>query len=157
MQVRLTNDGDVGRDNGPSGNLYVQLIVKEHQHFLREDNDLVYVLPINVVEAALGVEKTVPTLEKDGSSETLKIPHGTQHGTEFRIRGKGIPHLHANRRGDLRVLVDLRVPQSLSPEQRKLMEALARSMDPKAFRDDDSDSDLDQDKGLFGRFKEKIS
>ncbi len=118
---------------------------------------MIYVLPINMVEAALGVDKTIPTLEKDGGSETLKIPHGTQHGTEFRIRGKGIPHVHANRGGDLRVLVDLRVPQSLSSEQRKLMEALARSMDPTAFRDDDSDSGPDQDKGLFGRFKEKIS
>ena len=157
MQVRLTNEGDVGRDGGPPGNLYVHLDVREHQHFVREDSDLVYVLPINMVEAALGVEKTIPTLEKDGSSETLKIPNGTQHGTEFRIRSKGIPHLHSNRRGDLRVLVDLRVPQSLSSEQRKLMEALARSMDPKASRDGDSDSGPDQDKGLFGRFKEKIS
>lgn len=126
MQVRLTGEGDVGAGGGPSGNLYVHLNVKEHQLFHRDANDLVYILPINVAEAALGVEKNVPTL--DGNDEKLKVPQGTQPGTEFRIKGKGVPHLNLNRRGDLRVLVDLKVPGKLNAQQRALLEQLAASM-----------------------------
>jgi len=126
MQVRLTGEGDVGSGGGPAGNLYVHLSVKEHQLFHRDGNDLVYILPINVAEAALGVEKNVPTL--DGNDEKLKVPQGTQPGAEFRIKGKGVPHLNLNRRGDLRILVDLKVPDKLNAEQRALLEQLALSM-----------------------------
>ena len=157
MQVRLPGEGDVGRDGGASGNLYVYVDVKEHAIFRREGSDLIYDLPINLAEATLGVEKEIPILDSAGKVETLKIPHGTQHGAEFRIRGKGVPYLHTTRRGDLRVLVDLQVPRSLNAEQRKLLEAFARSMDPNAGPDERSDSDPeedpDKDKGLFDRIK----
>ena len=126
MQVRLSGEGDVGSRGGPPGNLYVRLNVKQHPIFRREGNDLVYLLPINVAEAALGVEKNVPTL--DGEDANIKIPHGTQPGAEFRINGKGVPHLNLNRRGDLRVLVDLKVPDRLNAQQRSLLEQLAQSM-----------------------------
>ncbi|MDA0734045.1 MAG: molecular chaperone DnaJ [Chloroflexi bacterium] len=125
MQVRLTGEGDVGRNGGPPGNLYVQVAVREHSVFEREEFDLIYELPLNMVEAALGAEKEIPTLE--GESELLKIPHGTQPGHEFRIKGKGVPHIHSSRRGDLRVLVDIQVPERLNTRQRELLKELAES------------------------------
>jgi molecular chaperone DnaJ len=158
MQVRLTGEGNTGRDGGPTGNLYVHLDVREHKDFYREGNDLLYALPVNVAEAALGVEKEVPTL--DGGTEKIKVPQGTQPGAEFRIRGKGVPHLHGNRRGDLRVLVNLQVPQALDPEQRKLLEELALSLNSKQSGHDSSgnqDSDDDGDKGIFEKIKEVLS
>ena len=159
MQVRLTGEGDTGRDGGPAGNLYVHLDVREHDKFYREGNDLLYALPVNVAEAALGVVKEVPTL--DGGTERIKVPQGTQPGAEFRIRGKGVPHLHGNnRRGDLRVLVNLQVPQALDPEQRKLLEELALSLNSSQSGNDssgDQDGDGDGDKGIFEKIKEVLS
>ena len=159
MQVRLTGEGDVGRNSGPAGNLYIQVDVRDHDVFTREDSDLFYRLPVDMAEAALGVEKEVPTL--DGGMETIKVPQGTQPGSEFRIRGKGVPHLNSNRRGDLRVLVDLQVPRSLSAHQRKLLEELANSMavngrgqEPPEEEGDEGD---DGDKGLFDRLKGAFS
>jgi molecular chaperone DnaJ len=157
MQVRLTGEGDTGRDGGPAGNLYVHLDVREHKDFHREGNDLLYALPVNVAEAALGVEKEVPTL--DGGTEKIKVPQGTQPGAEFRIRGKGVPHLHGNRRGDLRVLVNLQVPQALNPEQRRLLEELALSLNSKqSGKDSGGNQDSDEgDKGIFEKIKEVLS
>lgn len=156
MQVRLSNQGDVGRNGGSPGNLYVQLDVKDHPFFTREDFDLVYRLPVNMTEAALGVDKEVPTL--GGGSVAVKVPQGTQPGTEFRIRGKGIPHINSSRRGDLRVRVDLEVPRDLNAHQRKLLEELASSMGRNGKSDDGSEpepeSESDADKGLFGRIKD---
>jgi molecular chaperone DnaJ len=125
MQVRLNGEGDVGSDGGGSGNLYVSVGVQEHNLFQRDGTDIVYTLPLNIAEATLGVEKVIPTV--DGFEEDLKLPQGTQPGAEFRIRNKGVPHLHSNRRGDMRVQVDVRVPGSLNTHQRELMEELARS------------------------------
>jgi molecular chaperone DnaJ len=157
MQVRLTGEGDVGRNGGPPGNLYIQVNVQDHPVFTREEYDLIYRLPINMVEGALGVEKEVPTL--DGPT-ALKIPPGTQPGTEFRIKGKGVPHLQSNRRGDLVVEVDLQVPRNLDSRQRKLLEELARSFgqngraEPDDSEDRDPDDDSGKEKGLFDRIKD---
>ncbi len=126
MQVRLSGEGDAGSDGGGSGNLYVHVDVREHSFFQRDGTDILYTLPVNLAEAALGVEKTIPTI--DGYDEELKLPQGTQPGAEFRIRNRGVPHLRSNRRGDLRVQVDVRVPNSLNSHQRELLEELARSL-----------------------------
>ena len=177
MQVRLNGEGDVGTDGGGSGNLYVAVEVQEHNLFQRDGNDIVFTLPLNIAEACLGVEKTIPTV--DGFDEDLKLPQGTQPGAEFRIRNRGVPHLHSNRRGDLRVKVDVRVPSSLSSQQRELMEELALSFDgdgPSKSRSkkrgrssrkkasNKSEADQDQsavqeeqdgeEKGLFDRIKD---
>ena len=125
MQVRLNGEGDVGSDGGGAGNLYVAVNVQEHNLFQRDGTDIVLTLPLNIAEATLGVEKIIPTV--DGFDEELKLPQGTQPGAEFRIRNKGVPHLHSNRRGDMRVQVDVRIPNSLNSHQRELMEELARS------------------------------
>ena len=73
MQVRLTGEGDAGSEGGGSGNLYVYIDVQEHQYFDREGSDLTYVLPVNIAEAALGAQKTVPTL--DGAQDCLYLWH----------------------------------------------------------------------------------
>ena len=170
MQVRLSGEGEAGQDGGTSGNLYVYVDVRAHEFFRREENDLVYELPINYAEAVLGADKQVPTLERDEPFKILKIPQGTQHGAEFRIRGKGIPHLHSNRRGDLRVVVDLQVPRSLNKEQRQALEAFAQTLiqdsgnkgsgsqhtGPNQNQDADPGQGQDDDKGLFDRIKEVL-
>ena len=134
MQVRLSGEGDVGREGGPAGNLYVHVDIRDHKQFVRQGNDLLYRLPINVAEATLGASKEVPTLERNGDgnskTETIKVPQGTQPGAEFRVRGKGVPHLNSGQRGDLRVLVDIQVPRNLNSKQRRLLEEFARSMEP---------------------------
>jgi molecular chaperone DnaJ len=155
MQVRLTGEGDVGRDGGGSGNLYIYVDVQDHPLFTREGHDLIYHLGINLAEAALGSEKLVPTLDKEDA--TLKVPAGTQHGTEFRVRGKGVPRLDNGRRGDLRVLVDVQVPRSITARQRKLLEELAESMnDLDGKGRDGREEDPAKDKGLFERIKETL-
>lgn len=130
MQVRITGEGSAGINGGPPGNLYVQVRVQEHPVFWREDSDLVHRLTINIAEAALGVSKPIPTL--DGGPVELEIPSGTQSGSYFRVRGKGVPHLRRNgrptdRRGDIRVLVDVDIPDKLNKYQRQLLSDLEYS------------------------------
>ena len=172
MQVRINGEGDVGSDGGGSGNLYVAVAVQEHNLFQRDGTDIVYTLPLNVAEAALGVEKSIPTV--DGFDEELKLPQGTQPGAEFRIRNKGVPHLHSNRRGDMRVYADVRIPTSLSGRQKELMEELALSFNgegkPKTrrrkkskesgktasngARQEQPEEPEGEEKGLFDRIKD---
>ena len=156
MQVRLTGEGDVGGDGGGPGNLYIYVDVQDHPLFTREGHDLLYHLGINLAEAALGSEKLVPTL--DGEDATIKVPAGTQPGTQFRLRGKGVPRLDNGRRGDLRVLVNLQVPRSVTAQQRKLLEELAESMNDDVTNGPDSmeEEDPGKDKGLFERIKESL-
>ncbi|MCI0848682.1 MAG: molecular chaperone DnaJ [Chloroflexi bacterium] len=156
MQVRLSGEGDAGSDGAGAGNLYVYIDVQEHQFFHRDGSDLRYVLPVNIAEAALGAQKSIPTL--DGKDEDLLLPHGTQPGTEFRIKGKGVPHLHGNRRGDLLVTVDVRVPGSLDDRQQELLQELAQSFaDSNRGSRKGGSSDEDEDeKGLFDKIKEAL-
>ncbi len=132
MQVRVTGEGDTGANGGPPGNLYVQVRVQEHPVFVRDEEDLVFRMGINIAEAALGSTKSVPTL--DGEDVDMDIPAGTQSGSFFRVRGYGVPRLRrdgraTNRRGDIRVVVDVNVPGKLNKYQRGLMENLAYSFD----------------------------
>ncbi|MCH9016185.1 MAG: molecular chaperone DnaJ [Chloroflexi bacterium] len=154
MQVRLSGEGDAGSDGGGAGNLYVYIDVQEHQFFHRDGSDLRYVLPVNIAEAALGARKTIPTL--DGKDEDLLLPHGTQPGTEFRIKGKGVPHLHGNRRGDLLVTVDVRVPGSLDDRQQELLQELAQSFADSNRGSREGGSSDEDEKGLFDKIKEAL-
>jgi molecular chaperone DnaJ len=123
--IRLTGEGDAGSRGGSAGNLYVVVSVAPHEFFTREDDDVIYELPVNFAEAALGTEVEVPTLYGDAR---LKIPAGSQNGRVFKLKDKGIPHLRSGGRGDQLVVLRVVTPESLSKEQRKLFEELARSL-----------------------------
>jgi molecular chaperone DnaJ len=125
MQIRLSGEGEAGARGGPSGNLYVVVGVKSHPLFRREGNDLLLDLPISIVQAALGDEIEVPTLE---GKAKLTIPPGTQFGKTFRIREQGVPQLRRNGRGDLLATVQIVVPTELSEKQKALLRELARTM-----------------------------
>ena len=124
-RIRLAGEGEPGERGGPPGNLYVILEVEPHPYFRRQGDDLVLELGINVAQAALGARVTIPTLE---GKEQFDIPAGTQTGNIFRLRGRGIPHLRHNGRGDVLVLVRVEVPAKLSKEQRELFEKLAGTL-----------------------------
>jgi len=124
-QIRLAGEGQPGGNGGPNGNLYLIIRVSSHKYFRRRENDILLDLNINIAQATLGAEVEVPTV--DGPTK-LKIPAGIQPGKVLRIRGKGVPHLRGNGRGDQMVVVNVEVPKSLTGEQRKLMEQLAESL-----------------------------
>jgi molecular chaperone DnaJ len=124
-QIRLAGEGQPGENGGPNGNLYLVIRVQPHKYFRRRDNDIMLDLNINIAQAALGAEVDVPTV--DGIAK-LRIPPGIQPGKVLRMRGKGVPHVRGNGRGDQMVIVNVEVPKSLTVEQRKLMEQLAESL-----------------------------
>ena len=123
-QIRLTNEGEVGPRGGPPGSLYVAVHVAPHASLTREGTELYYEAPVSIAQAALGTRIRVPTVEGE---EEIEIKAGTQPDTEIRLRGKGVPHLRrTGSRGDLHVLVDVRVPTKLSKKQRQLLEQFAK-------------------------------
>jgi molecular chaperone DnaJ len=124
-QIRLAGEGQPGVNGGPHGSLYLVLDVKPHQFFKRRENDVLLNLDINVAQATLGAEVPVPTLDGD---EMLKIPSGTQPGKIFTLKGKGVPFVRRNGRGDQRVIVNVEIPDKLTKEQRELFEQLAESL-----------------------------
>ena len=124
-QIRLAGEGQPGENGGPNGNLYLVVRVLAHKYFRRRENDILMDLDINIAQAALGAEVEVPTV--DGLTK-LKIPAGIQPGKVLRMRGKGVPHLRSNGRGDQMVVVNVEVPKNLTGEQRILMEQLAESL-----------------------------
>ncbi len=123
--IRLRSEGEAGTRGGPAGNLYVVVAVGRHKLFTREGDDILYELPVNFAQAALGTEVEVPTLYGDSK---LKIPAGSQTGKVFRLKDKGIPHLQRRGQGDQLVVLRVMTPESLSKEQRKLFEELYRSL-----------------------------
>jgi molecular chaperone DnaJ len=125
MRVRLGGEGEVGANGGPTGNLYVVLHVRPHRYFQRHETDVLLNIDINIAQAALGDQLTVPGLEGD---ETLTIPAGTQPGAVFRLRGKGVPRLRGSGRGDQIVMVNVAVPTHLSEEQRNLFTELGATL-----------------------------
>jgi len=121
-QIRLAGEGQPGVNGGPTGNLYIEIKVKDHQFFKRKGNDIVLNLDINIAQAVLGAELDVPTV--DGKAK-LNIPAGTQPGKVFTMRGKGSPILRSTGRGDQMVVVNVDVPKTLTENQRHLFEQLA--------------------------------
>lgn len=121
-QLRVSGEGEPGVNGGPPGDLYVVLRVKQHEFFEREGNDIFCEVPLTYTQAALGDEIEVPTV--DGRVK-LKIPSGTQTETYFRLRGKGVPHLRGNGRGDQHVKVRVITPTKLSDRQKELLRELA--------------------------------
>jgi molecular chaperone DnaJ len=124
-RLRSSGNGNAGTKNGPAGDLYVVIQVKQHEIFEREGDDLHCQMPLSFTAAALGGEITVPTM---GAKATVKVPAGTQNGTTFRLRGKGMKTLGSDHHGDLYVHVQIAVPTKLSAEQRAKLEDYAKSL-----------------------------
>lgn len=121
-RVRLVGEGEPGEYGGPPGDLYVVAHVKEHPIFVREDAEVLCEVPVSFAQAALGAHLEVPTLE---GKLKMRVPAGTQSGKVFRLKGKGIAHLHGGGKGDQHVRVVVETPTELSSEQRELLERFA--------------------------------
>lgn len=145
-QVRLAGEGGVGMYGGPAGNLYVSLRVQPHRYFRREENNILLDLNISFVQAALGDKIKVPTLEGE---EELIIPAGTQSGTAFRLRGKGVQYLRRNGRGDQIVRVHIQTPTKLTAKQRELLKQLGETLGSEVTPQE-SKSFFDKVKDAFG-------
>jgi len=123
-RLKLRGEGEAGFGGGPSGDLYVVVRVLEHPLFQREENDVICDMPLSFPLAALGTDLEVPTLE---GKARLRIPPGTQSGTRFRMRSKGITDLRGYGRGDHIVRVVVETPRKLTSKQRELLEEFART------------------------------
>lgn len=124
-RIRYQEQGDAGVNGGPAGDLYVVLQVKPHPFFEREGKDLHCSVPISFTQAAVGAEIMIPTL--DGGEHKLKVPEGTQSGTTFRVKGKGVPALQASGKGDMYVQMRIQTPLKLTKRQRELLAELGET------------------------------
>lgn len=143
--ISLRGEGEPGTLGGPNGDLYVIITVQPHKVFKRDGSDLILEMPITFPQAALGEEVLVPTLD---GKVTYKIHPGTQSGTIFRLKGKGIQYVNSNRFGDLYIKVIVEVPKKLKGEQKKLLQKLAASFDHEGH--EQRKSFLDNVKDLLG-------
>lgn len=148
-RLRVTNEGEAGTRGGPHGDLYVYIIVKQHSIFTREGNDVLCEIPISFVQAALGDEVQVPTLD---GKVALKIPEGTQTGTIFRVKEKGIPHLRGHGRGDQHVKIKVMTPKKLTEKQKELLMEFAQIED---IHIDENRNDSDSN-NFFKKVKKNV-
>ena len=125
QRLRLQGEGELGERGAPPGDLYVVITVAEHEFFRRDGDDLLCVVPVPYPTMVLGGDVPVPTLNGD---ERVAVPKGTQTGTRFRLRGKGMPNVGGRGRGDLFVEMLVDTPRRVSKEQRALIEELAGTM-----------------------------
>jgi molecular chaperone DnaJ len=148
LQLRLSGEGEPAPRGGQPGHLYIVLHVQPHRYFKRHGNDLVVEVPINVAQAALGDEFTVPTL--DGKEVPIKVPPGTQHGRIVRLRGEGVPYLREHGRGDMQVHLRVKIPTELTDEQRRLFAQLGDTLGSTNTHPDRNKSFFDKIKDIFG-------
>ena len=123
--IPIRGQGEPGTNGGPNGDLYIVITVRPHRVFQRKGSDLYLEIPISFDQAALGADIIVPTLE---GKVSYKVPAGTQPGTTFRLKGKGVKNLRNDRMGDLYVKVNLEVPTKLSHKQKKAIEEMGRAV-----------------------------
>jgi molecular chaperone DnaJ len=145
QRLKLRGEGEAGTGGGAAGDLYVQISVKEHPFFERQESEVVCEVPISYAVAALGGEMQVPTLE---GPVALKVPAGTPSGKVFRLKNKGIQVLGTTRRGDQHVRLVVKVPKKLSEKQRAAIEKL------KVFDEENLEAD---EKGFFDKMKNMFS
>jgi molecular chaperone DnaJ len=124
-RIRLAGEGEAGLRGGPSGDLYIVLSLKQHEFFQRDGADIFCRVPLSVTTAALGGEFQVPTI--DGGKTKVKVPDGTQTGTQFRLKGKGMPVLRSSKVGDMYIQVAVETPRKLSRRQRELLEEFEKA------------------------------
>ena len=146
-RLRMSGEGEAGAGGGPAGDLYVVLNVAEHPFFKRQEDDIFCQVPVTFPQAALGAQVEVPTLD---GVEALTIPEGTQSGTVFRLKGKGVPRLRGHGRGDQLVAVLAVTPSRLTKEQRRLMKQLAEITPPLRIRPEDFEKEKGFLERLFG-------
>jgi molecular chaperone DnaJ len=146
-RLRVTSEGEPGKRGGGKGDLYVYIYVRNHPTFTRQGNEVVSEQSITFAQAALGC--TIPVETLDGKVE-LKIPAGTQTGTIFRMKGRGIPYLRSEKRGDHHVVVKIITPKKLTEKQRELLRQFAREGNEIL-----SSMEVD-DKGIFGKVKDAL-
>jgi len=118
-RLKLSGEGEAGVRGGPAGDLYVVIGVQEHPIFTRQGDDICCEVPVSFTQAALGAQIEIPTITERA---TIKLPPGTQTGTEFRLRGKGFPNVRGYGQGDLLVRVFVEIPAHLTAKQRELLE-----------------------------------
>ncbi len=123
-QLRISGKGEAGMNGGPNGDIYLEFYVKEHPLFERKGNDIYLTLPITITDAVLGCKREVPTI--DGKVK-LTIAAGAETGDKHRLRGKGINDVNSFGKGDMYVVIDVKVPSKLSREQKKLFEQLSKT------------------------------
>ena len=139
--ISLRGQGSAGRNGGPAGDLLITVTVRPHPLFRREGNDVLCEAPITFTQAVLGGEMEIPTI--DGKVK-YDIPEGTQTGTTFRLRGKGIPNLNGRGRGDQYVTVYIETPRNLSREQKEALKKFSQSL---------GEHNYEQRKTFFSKFK----
>jgi len=122
-RLKLRGEGEAGDNGGPAGDLYVVVHVREHPLFTRQGNDVLCEVPVGFPQATLGAEIDVPTLH---GKLNMKVPAGTQSGSVFRLKGRGVPDVRGYRHGDALVRVVIETPKKLSAKQRELLEEFAR-------------------------------
>jgi molecular chaperone DnaJ len=143
-QIRLAGEGEAGTRGGQTGNLYVVVNVKKHPLFKRDGIDLLFDLPINIAQAALGDVIEVPTLN---GNVTMTIPPGSQHGQTFRLKEHGVPRLQRSGRGDIIITTKVIVPRDLDDKQKELLRERARTMGKEP---------VVHDKSVLGKVKDKF-
>ena len=145
-RIRLSGKGEAGPQGGPTGDLYVQMNVREHDIFVRDGSNLHCEVPISFAHSALGGELEVPTLS---GKVKLKIPSETQSGKLFRLRGKGVSPVRGGPQGDLLCRVVVETPVNLSNEQRDLLKAFDESLNGKSKHSPRSNNWFDGVKNFF--------
>lgn len=147
-QIRLAGEGEAGENGGPPGDLFVQIRLKPHSLFKREQDDLYCEMPVSFATAVLGGELEVPTLDGRAS---IKVPPGTQSEKLFRLRGKGVRNVRSGQTGDLYCRISVETPVNLTARQKELLQELDQSLREGGTRHSPREASwLDKLKGIFG-------
>lgn len=146
-RIRVAGEGEQGANGAPPGDLYIILDVKDHPFFERRGADLYCTIPVSISQAALGAELSVPGLVSD---ERLSIPEGTQTGSIFRLKGKGLPDPHGGGKGDLYVNVGVLTPTKLTRDQRRMLQELGETLKVENRPAERSSSFFEKMKDIFG-------
>jgi len=142
-RIRLAGEGEAGMRGGPTGDLYIFLSIEPHELFERDGTELFCDVPVSFITVALGGEIEVPTL--GGGKVKVKVPEGTQTGKQFRVRGKGMPGLHARRHGDLYIQIHGETPVGLTKKQKELL---------RQFDETSSEKNNPEAAGFFAKVKD---
>ena len=140
--VYVRGEGDAGTNGGPAGDLILNIRVRRHKLFVRQGYDVLCDYPISFVQATLGAEVQVPTVD---GKVSYNIPEGTQPGTVFRLRGKGIPKINSTQRGDQYVTIKVEIPKGLNEKQKDMLREFDNNVEPSKYK---------QSKTFFEKMKE---